>query len=127
MNLIIHPPWNETIGVWDLFATTNLNAYASGLNGTNWVWELRTDAWQTNLTIANFSITDQCYFRLGTMLDSDGDGLPRPTNNWPTTPTRTIPIRTVTGYPTRMKFSIIHPLTPNPAIPQVLNIQICPQ
>ena len=75
MSLVIHPPWNETNGMWDLFATTNLNPNAAGLNLTNWAWELRTDAWQTNLPIANFSISDQCYLRLGTMLDSDGDGL----------------------------------------------------
>jgi len=73
--LVIYPPWNETNGVWDMFGTTNLAFSVGGLNLTNWVWVLRTGIWQTNVTATNFSITDQSYFRLGTMLDSDGDGL----------------------------------------------------
>jgi len=73
--LVIFPPWNETNGVWDVFGTTNLAYAVGGLNVTNWIWIYRTGYWQTNVTATNFSITDQSYFRLGTMLDSDGDGL----------------------------------------------------
>ncbi len=35
--LVIHIPWNETNGVYDLFGTTNLSANVLGLNVTNWV------------------------------------------------------------------------------------------
>ena len=74
--LTIHPQWNDTNGVWDLFGTTNLAFSVGGLNLTNWLWVLRTGLWQTNnFALTNFSTTDQSYFRLGTMLDSDGDGL----------------------------------------------------
>jgi len=73
--LVIHPPWNETNGVWDVFGTTNLAFAVGGLNLTNWAWVLRSGLWQTNVSVINFSISGQSYFRLGTMLDSDGDGL----------------------------------------------------
>ncbi|MGA3163627.1 MAG: hypothetical protein ABSD77_05445 [Verrucomicrobiota bacterium] len=72
--LVIHIPWNETNGVYDLFGTTNLAANVPGLNVTNWVWLARTAAWQTNINMANLW-PDMGVFRLGTMLDSDGDGL----------------------------------------------------
>ena len=72
--LVIHIPWNETNGVYDLFGTTNLGANVPGLNVTNWVWLARTAAWQTNIAMANLW-PDMSFFVLGTMLDSDGDGL----------------------------------------------------
>ncbi len=72
--LVIHIPWNETNGVYDLFGTTNLSANVPGLNVTNWVWLARTTAWQTNISMANLW-PDMGFFILGTMLDSDGDGL----------------------------------------------------
>ncbi len=66
--LVIHPPWNVTNGVYDLFSITNL------LPVRTWTWLLRTTAGQTNLTA--ISQTNQIdFFILGTMLDSDADGL----------------------------------------------------
>jgi len=128
VSLVIHPPWNVTNGMWDLFATTNLNSYAAGLNLTNWVWVLRTDAGQTNLTVTNFSITAECYFRLGTMLDSDGDGL---TDAYEKLVSHTNPNNPDTdGDGISDSDEILNhtdPLTPNPAIPSSLNIQTCPQ
>lgn len=60
---------------YDLFATTNIMTMVSGLNATNWVWLFRTESGQTNnLTLTNLW-PDLGFFRLGTMLDSDGDGL----------------------------------------------------
>ena len=72
--LVIHFPWNETNGICDLFGTTNLAANVPGLNVTNWVWLGRTTAWQTNINVTGVW-ADIGFFRLGTMLDSDGDGL----------------------------------------------------
>jgi hypothetical protein len=72
--LVIHFPWNETNGICDLFGTTNLAADVPGLNVTNWAWLDRTTAWQTNISVANLW-PDIGFFMLGTMLDSDGDGL----------------------------------------------------
>ena len=72
--LVIHTP--DTNGVYDLYLTTNLNTTdSSGLNGTNWLWVLRTDAGQTNLTVAN-PVSDQCFFLFGLTNDADEDGLP---------------------------------------------------
>ena len=71
---MIHFPWNETNGICDLFGTTNLAADVPGLNVTNWAWLDRTTAWQTNISVANLW-PDIGFFMLGTMLDSDGDGL----------------------------------------------------
>ncbi|MGH7990572.1 MAG: hypothetical protein ACREDS_10345, partial [Limisphaerales bacterium] len=74
--LVIHPPSDVTNGIYDLYATTNLDSAAPGLNGTNWVWLMRCDPGQTNLTVTNFSTTGICFFRLGTTNDADNDGLP---------------------------------------------------
>ena len=73
-NLVINMQWDETNGIFDLFATTNLTTNVTGLNLTNWVWLLRTTSWQTNLTVTN-DWPEEGYFRLGTLLDSDSDGL----------------------------------------------------
>lgn len=72
---VIHEPATATGGLYDLFSTTNLSPSVSGLNLTNWLWMTRTSSGQTNLTITGLT-ADQDYFQLGTMLDSDGDGLP---------------------------------------------------
>ncbi len=70
----IHTPL--TNGVYDLFNTTNLVADVPGLNLTNWIWILRSVAGQTNLVATNLPATQvESYYRLGTMLDSDSDGL----------------------------------------------------
>jgi hypothetical protein len=71
-HLVIHTP--DPQGVYDLFMTTNLNPNVPGLNLTNWVWLLRTEPGDTNLVVTNLW-ADEAYFRLGTMLDSDSDGL----------------------------------------------------
>jgi hypothetical protein len=67
----------ESGGIYDVFATTNLTLMpaAPELNLTNWVWVLRTDAGQTNDIVVTNLWPDAGFFRLGTMLDSDGDGL----------------------------------------------------
>ena len=71
---VIHPPDTETNVVYDLFTTTNLTDTVPGLNLTNWMWLLRTANAQTNIVLANLWPTEG-WFRLGTMLDSDGDGM----------------------------------------------------
>jgi hypothetical protein len=71
-NFVIHSP---NIAAFDIFATTNLIASVPGLNGTNWVWLLRTDVGETNNIIVTNLWSDLGFFRLGTMQDSDNDGL----------------------------------------------------
>lgn len=68
----IHTP--ETNAVYDLFTTTNLTDTVPGLNLTNWLWLMRTTNAQTNIVLINLW-PDEGYFRLGTMQDSDADGL----------------------------------------------------
>lgn len=70
--LVIHTP--ETNGLYDLFSTTNLTANGAGWNRTNWMWWTRTGTGQTNLTLTNLW-PSQGWFELGTMQDTDGDGL----------------------------------------------------
>jgi hypothetical protein len=72
--LVIHPPEAESGNAFDLYCTTNLSAFAPGLNGTNWQWVLRCNPGQTNLIATNLT-AKQCYFILGRTNDSDGDGL----------------------------------------------------
>lgn len=71
-NFTIHTP---DTAVYDLFGTTNLSANVPGLNLTNWVWLLRTDVGQTNNIILTNLWPDMGFFRLGTMLDSNSDGV----------------------------------------------------
>ncbi|MGC8744826.1 MAG: thrombospondin type 3 repeat-containing protein [Verrucomicrobiia bacterium] len=71
-NLVIHTPDPE--GVYDLFMTTNLSPNVPGLNLTNWAWLMRTSPGETNLVVTNLW-ADEAYFRLGTMFDSDSDGM----------------------------------------------------
>jgi hypothetical protein len=65
--LVIHPPWNVSSGVYDLFATTNLAP-------TAWQWVLRCAPGQTNLTVTNLSSPTEFFLLAGTN-DTDGDGL----------------------------------------------------
>jgi hypothetical protein len=61
---------------YDLFYTTNLAGLsAPALCVSNWAWLARSNPGQTNFVVSNLSFP-QCYFRLGTMRDSDNDGLP---------------------------------------------------
>ncbi len=53
--LVIHPPWNVTNGVYDLFFTTNLEPPAS------WQWVMRTAPGQTNLAPTNATGADGFY------------------------------------------------------------------
>lgn len=72
---VIHTP--DSNGMYDLFGTGNLapNApNAPGLNRANWAWLGRTTAGQTNCILSNIWST-QGFFRLGTMLDSNSDGI----------------------------------------------------
>jgi hypothetical protein len=57
-NLVIHPPWNVTNGVYELLYCTNLAPPIS------WQWLLRTDPGQTNLTAPN-AAPAQGFYRLG--------------------------------------------------------------
>mgnify|MGYP001767454456 CR=1 FL=1 len=60
---------------YDLFFTTNLASLPEpALCVTNWAWSDRSTPGQTNFVFSNPGFSE-CYFRLGTMLDSDGDGL----------------------------------------------------
>lgn len=65
--LIIHPPWNVTNGVYDLFATTNLAPSA-------WQWLGRCSPGQTNLIVTGLANPME-FFILGLTNDTDGDGL----------------------------------------------------
>ncbi len=65
--LMIHPPWNVSSGVYDLFATTNLAPSA-------WQWVLRCAPGQTNLTVTNLTSPNE-FFILGLTNDADVDGL----------------------------------------------------
>ncbi len=66
-NLVIHPPWNVTNGVYDLFSTTNLVP-------AWWNWVLRCAPGQTNLTMTNVSLPME-FFILGLTNDSDHGGV----------------------------------------------------
>ncbi len=60
---------------YDLFYTTNMASLpAPALCVTNWAWLDRSTPGDTNFVTEVFDFSE-CYFRLGTMLDSDGDGL----------------------------------------------------
>lgn len=74
-SMVIHPPWNVTNGVYDLYYSTNVI-----LPFASWQWLLRTDAGQTNLIVPNATDADG-FYRLGppddlTANDSEG------TNFW---------------------------------------------
>ena len=71
--LLINTP--DTNGIYDVYATSNLNLLVPGLNLTNWTQLTRTAFNQTNVLVTNLW-ADMGFFRLGTMLDSDSDGLP---------------------------------------------------
>ena len=71
-NFDIHT--SET-AAYDLFGTTNFSSDVPGLNGTNWVCLLRTEVGQTNNILLASLWPETGFFRLGTLLDSDGDGL----------------------------------------------------
>ena len=71
-SFIIHTP---EVAAYDIFGTTSLATDVAGLNRTNWVWLMRTDVGQTNNLVLTNRWMGNGFFRLGTMLDSDGDGL----------------------------------------------------
>jgi hypothetical protein len=76
-SLVIHTPWNVTGSnfLFDVFATTNLLPNVPGLNGTNWMFVTRSSLGQTNLFVSPAPGAPVCFFRLGTLQDTDGDGL----------------------------------------------------
>jgi hypothetical protein len=63
--LVIHPPWNVTNGVYDLFYTTDLAPPAS------WQWVMRTAPGQTNLAPTNATDT-QGFYKIGGVNSSAG-------------------------------------------------------
>jgi hypothetical protein len=65
--LVIHPPWNVTNCVYDLFATTNLAPSA-------WQFVMRCAPGQTNLTVPNLSNPLE-FFILGLTNSTTGDGM----------------------------------------------------
>jgi hypothetical protein len=65
----------DSFETFDMFSTTNLTTNVAGLNLTNWLWLTRTASGQTNLVLTNLW-PGEGWFKLGTMLDSDSDGLP---------------------------------------------------
>jgi hypothetical protein len=66
-DLVIHPPWNVSDGVYDLFSTTNLVPEW-------WGWVLRCAPGQTNLTLTNLTAPRQ-FFILGLTNDTDSGGM----------------------------------------------------
>jgi RHS repeat-associated protein len=68
VSLVIHPPWNVTDGVYDLFYTTNLAPTST------WTCVMRCTPGQTNLTVTGLTGTHG-FFMLGLTNDTDGDGL----------------------------------------------------
>lgn len=65
--ITIHPPWNITNGVWDIFATTNLAP-------TAWQWVFRSAPGQTNAVITGLAYPNE-FFTAASTNDTDGDGL----------------------------------------------------
>ncbi len=63
--------------VFDLYYTTNLspNVALPELSLTNWAWLCRGAPGQTHWSVTNL-VFEQCFFRVGTMADTDGDLLP---------------------------------------------------
>jgi hypothetical protein len=65
----------EANAQYDLFGTTNLMELAlPALSLTNWLWLVRGEPGQTAFTLTNVPLPES-YYALGTMLDSDADGL----------------------------------------------------
>jgi hypothetical protein len=65
----------EANAQYDLFNTTNLAELAMpALSLTNWIWLMRGDPGQTEFNVTNSPLPES-YYALGTMLDSDNDGL----------------------------------------------------
>ncbi|MGH7952437.1 MAG: hypothetical protein ACREFE_11040 [Limisphaerales bacterium] len=73
-NLIIHPPWNMTGDVWDIFAATNVAS-------TTWQWVFRSAPGQTNATITGLPYPND-FFRAASTNDTDGDGLSDAFEKW---------------------------------------------
>jgi hypothetical protein len=72
-NFVIHT--TNTLAFYDVFGTTNMNAYALPVLGkTNWVWLVRSTSAGTNFAWTNITPCE-AYFQLGTTLDDDSDGL----------------------------------------------------
>jgi hypothetical protein len=65
----------EANAQYDLFNTTNLAELAMpALSLTNWIWLMRGGPGQTEFNVTNSPLPES-YYALGTMLDSDNDGL----------------------------------------------------
>jgi hypothetical protein len=66
-DLVIHPPWNVTNGVYDVFATTSLVP-------AWWDCVLRCAPGQTNVTVTNLT-SPMAFFILGLTNDTDHGGM----------------------------------------------------
>lgn len=119
VTLLIHPPWNVTNGVYDIFATTYLAP-------TDWQWVVRCDPGQTSLTLTNRPAQMEMY-RLGLITDSDGDGLTDAYENLVSHTDRYNPDSDGDGISDGDEImNATDPLTANPAFPATLTIQTCP-
>ena len=74
-NVVLVLTNGDDAATYDLYATTNLSPNVPGLNLTNWLWLGRLTNGQTVVTVPLLSDL-QCWYRLGTTWDTDGDGLP---------------------------------------------------
>jgi hypothetical protein len=76
LSIVIHPPTGGTNSCWDVLGTTNLTLATPmyALNLTNWAWIYHSADWETNIVLTNLW-PDMGFFRLGTMQDTDNDGL----------------------------------------------------
>jgi hypothetical protein len=121
---VIYEPATASGRIYDLFMTTNMSPTVSGLNQTNWLHRLRTTSGQTNLTVASLTAAEG-YFQLGTMLDTDGDGLP---DAWENLVTHSENDTVDTDGDGLADVSDPQPLTPNgPASFAGKSLPFCPQ
>ena len=63
-HLVIHRPWNQPNGVYDLYFRTNLNLNPTSTFSLQWSRVERTTPGQTNLAVTNL-LSDQGFFILG--------------------------------------------------------------
>lgn len=63
-DLVIHPPWDVTNGVYDLYFRTNLNLNPTSSFNSQWSRIQRTTPGQTNIVVTNL-LSDQGFFRIG--------------------------------------------------------------
>lgn len=68
-DLVIHPPWNVTNSVYDLYFRTNLNLNPTSPFSLQWSRIERPTPGQTNLVVTHL-LSDQGFFRLGPLTNA---------------------------------------------------------